>query len=132
MGLFNNILNIKAFTKSAFVQYRKKIKHNIFQDLSSVIVNEFYSDNELGVKLWNGFRLLAVDGSRLTLPCTKELKHIYGEVKNQKETGVVQARVSVLYDVINNYVLDGILSPLIIGEGKCWRNSPPYLACKSL
>lgn len=68
--------------------------------------------------MWNGFRLLSVDGSRLTLPYTKELKRIYGETRNQHETGVVQARLSVLYDVINNYVIDGILSPLIIGEGK--------------
>ncbi len=116
--LFNKDLNIKAFTKSAFVQYRKKIKPELFKDLSNVLVNEFYTDNEHGVQLWNGFRLLSVDGSRLTLPYTKELKRIYGETRNQHETGVVQARLSVLYDVINNYVIDGILSPLIIGEGK--------------
>lgn len=118
ISLFKNGFNIKAFTKSAFVQYRKKLQPEIFRHLSDVIVNEFYTDNELGVKRWNGFRLLAVDGSRLTLPYTKELKKIYNEVKNQDLTGVVQARVSVLYDVINNYVIDGILSPLIIGEGK--------------
>lgn len=116
--LFKTQLNIKAFTKSAFVQYRKKIKPELFKDLSNVIVDEFYTDNELGVKLWNGFRLLAVDGSRLTLPHTKNLKLIYGETKNQNESGVVQARLSVLYDLINNYVIDGILSPLKTGEGK--------------
>lgn len=83
-----------------------------------VIVNEFYTDNELGVKLWNGFRLLAVDGSRLTLPNTEKLKQIYGQTKNQEDIGVVQGRVSVLYDPINKYVIDGILSPLAIGEGQ--------------
>lgn len=118
VGLFNKYLNLKSFTKSAFVQYRRKIKPDVFKHLSSVIVNEFYTDNELGVKLWNGFRLLAVDGSRFTLPYTDELKNIYGKTKNQSKTGVVQGRVSVLYDVINNYVIDGILSPLKIGEGK--------------
>jgi len=116
--LFNIQLNLKAFTKSAFVQYRKKIKPELFKDLSRAIVNEFYSDNELGVKLWMGFRLLAVDGSRLTLPHTKNLKDIYGQTKNKSNNGVVQARLSVLYDVINNYVIDGILSPLKTGEGK--------------
>jgi len=116
--LFNTPLNIKAFTKSAFVQYRKKIKPNLFKDLARAIVDEFYTDNDLGVKLWNGFRLLGVDGSRLTLPHTKELKKIYGQTKNRSDNGVVQARLSVLYDVINNYVIDGILSPLKIGEGK--------------
>ncbi len=110
--------DIQQFTKSAFVQYRKKIKPKVFKHLSNLIVSEFYTDNELSVKLWNGFRLLAVDGSRLALPRTEDLKLYYGETKNQNQTGVAQARVSVLYDVLNNYVLDGRISPLKIGESK--------------
>jgi hypothetical protein len=118
VGLFKNGFHIKAFTKSAFVQYRKKINPEVFRHLSDVIVKEFYTDNDSGIKLWKGFRLLAVDGSRLTLPHTEELKKNYGETRNQNQSGVVQSRVSVLYDVINNYVIDGMLSPLSIGEGK--------------
>ena len=104
------------FTKSAFVQARKKINPDVFKHLSQTLVNEFYTDNEAGIKKWLGFRLLAVDGSRITLPLTKELKTYYGETKNQSTTSIVQARCSVLYDVANNYVLDGILAPLKIGE----------------
>ena len=77
--------------------------------LSSVLIDEFYTDNDGGIKLWSGFRVLSVDGSSITLPITKELKNLYGETKNQTKTSVVQARVSVLYDVLNHYVLDGIL-----------------------
>ena len=108
--------NFKSFTKSAFVQCRKKIQPDVFKKLSALLVDEFYTDNELGIKLWNGFRVLAVDGSTLTLPFTKELKTIYGLTKNQTKTGVVQARVSVLYDVLNNYVLEGLLSAKQTGE----------------
>jgi len=104
------------FTKSAFVQARKKIKPEVFKHLSDTLVKEFYTDNDLAIKKWNGFRLLAVDGSRITLPVTKELKSYYGETKNQSSTSIVQARCSVLYDLENNYVLDGILSPLKSGE----------------
>lgn len=110
------LAKVASFTKSAFVQYRKKIKPEVFKELSSLLINEFYTDNDLGVKLWEGFRLLAVDGSTVTLPFTEELKNIYGITKNQSTTGVVQARGSVLYDVLNNYVLDSFLSPKIIGE----------------
>lgn len=106
----------KSFTKSAFVQYRKKIDPEVFKKLSSMLVDEFYTDNGLSIKLWNGFRVLAVDGSTITLPFTKELKEIYGITKNQTNTGVIQARVSVLYDVLNNYVLDSLLFPKHIGE----------------
>ena len=115
---FCSTTSIELFTKSAFVQYRKKISPKVFKHLSSVLLNEFYTDNELSIKLWNGFRLLAVDGSRLNLPKTKELSTYYGEAKNQNKSGAVQARISVLYDVLNNYVLDGALSPLSIGEGQ--------------
>ncbi len=104
------------FTKSAFVQARKKIKPEVFKYLSQKLVHEFYTDNDLAIKTWKDFRLLAIDGTRITLPQTKVLKKQYGETKNQTNTGVVQARCSVLYDVENNYVLDGTLSPLKIGE----------------
>lgn len=108
--------NFKSFTKSAFVQCRKKINPEVFKHLSSILIDEFYTDNDAAVKLWNGFRLLAVDGSRVTLPNTRELRKLYGVAKNQSKTGVTQARVSILYDVLNNYTLDGLLSPLKTGE----------------
>ena len=108
---------IVCFTKSAFVQCRKKIKPEVFKYLSDSLIEEFYTDNDESIKLWNGFRILAVDGSRLSLPDTQELERIYGKTKNQSETGVVQARISVLYDVLNKFAIDGCLSPLSTGEG---------------
>jgi hypothetical protein len=95
------LIHFKSFTKSAFVQCRKKIRPEVFKKLNAMLVDEFYTDNELGIKLWNGFRVLAVDGSSVRLPFTKELKKLYGLTKNQTNTGVVQARISVLYDVLN-------------------------------
>lgn len=111
-----NVTGSKSFTKSAFVQYRKKIKPQVFTRLSTLLVSEFYTDNEIAEKRWNGFRILAVDGSSITLPFTTELKNIYGEARNQTDTSTVQARVSVLYDVLNHYTLDSTLSPNSIRE----------------
>ncbi len=108
---------IVCFTKSAFVQCRKKIKPEVFKYLSDSLIEEFYTDNDESIKLWNGFRVLAVDGSRLSLPDTQELEKTYGKTKNQSETGVVQARISVLYDVLNKFAIDGCLSPLSTAEG---------------
>jgi len=108
---------IVCFTKSAFVQCRKKIKPEVFKYLSDSLIEEFYTDNDESIKLWNGFRVLAVDGSRLSLPDTQELEKTYGKTKNQSETGVVQARISVLYDVLNKFAIDGCLSPLLTAEG---------------
>ena len=99
------------------MQCRRKIKPDVFKYLSDNLIEEFYTDNQGSVKLWNSFRLMAVDGSILNLPETKELEKIYGRAKNQNGPGVVQGRASVLYDVLDKFVIDGCLSPLSIGEG---------------
>ncbi len=108
--------NVMSFCKSAFVQNRQKISPEIFKHLLNVFNNEFYTDNDSNVKLWNGYRLLATDGSLVTLPITDELKKKYGELKIQNETSLVSSRCSILYDIENNMVLDGILSPKKTGE----------------
>ncbi|EJL68059.1 hypothetical protein [Chryseobacterium populi] len=103
------------FTKSAFVQCRKKISPDVFRHLSGLLVNEFYTDNS-EVELLEGFRILAIDGSRISLPITQELEKHYGKTSNQSDTYIIQAKVSVLYDVLNNFVLDGVLSNVSIGK----------------
>ena len=123
---------IVCFTKSAFVQCRKKIKPEAFKYLSDSLIEEFYTDNDDSIKLWNGFRLLAVDGSRLSLPDTQELEKIYGRTKNQSKTGVVQARISVLYDVLNKFAIDGSLSPLSTGESVLALNHLVFAKGKDL
>lgn len=101
--------SIQNFTSSAFVQKRKKINPNVFKYLSQVIIENAYVESNTTIKLFNGFRILAVDGSKITLPYTEELKKEFGESKNNTSTVVVQAKSSVLYDVLNHIVLDSSL-----------------------
>lgn len=111
-----SLKNTKHFTSSAFIQNRKKINPLVFNHLSSVIIENFYTNENESLALSNGFRILAVDGSRITLPFTSELKACYGVTKNQSEVEIVQARSSVLYDVLNGITLDAVLDNLDIGE----------------
>ncbi|WP_299585497.1 hypothetical protein [Mucilaginibacter sp.] len=92
--------NTKHFTSSAFVQNRKKISPAVFNHLSEVIIENFYTADNDSLILLNGFRILAVDGSRIMLPFTDELKKCYGTTKNQFGGTIVQGRASVLYDVL--------------------------------
>lgn len=107
--------HVSDFTTSAFVQNRKKISPEVFAYLSGVITENFYGSDG-AASYWNGFRVLAVDSSRITLPYTAELKNCYGVSRNQTGTEVVQARISVLYDVLNHLVLDAALENLSRGE----------------
>ncbi len=106
----------KHFTSSAFVQNRKKINPQVFSHLSGIIVENFYTNENDSLDYFDGFRILAVDGSSITLPITSELKKCYGVTTNPTGTETVQARASVLFDVLNNIALDAILSDSSIGE----------------
>jgi hypothetical protein len=60
---------------------------------------------------------LAVDGSTIELPVNDGLRKIYGTYRNQNEVeDVINGRVSILYDVLNDIVLDGVLRPFAQGE----------------
>ena len=55
-----NTLTRKIST-SAFTQSRKNLSPDVFNGMNQVLVDEFYTDNEERVNLWNGFRLLAIE-----------------------------------------------------------------------
>jgi hypothetical protein len=106
----------KSFSKSAFVQARKKIKPEVFSYLNEKLTEEFYTDNSAVKTRFSGKRILSVDGSRLTLPRTWELEEIYGRTKNQTETYIIQGKACVLYDVLNRIAIDGVLSSVDTDE----------------
>jgi hypothetical protein len=78
------------------------------------------------------FRLLSVDGSRITLLNSKELAKEYGFYKNQIETDVVLANISVLYDVLNKYALDAKLVATEVGEKTLALSHLEYTQAKDL
>ena len=120
--------NIKKVTSSAFIQSRKKIKPDLFYELNTLVAKEYYSDNDENVKLYKGLRVLSVDGSTINLPVTQELKQLYGTHNNQNKTeDVVVGRISVLYDVLNEIVMDGYLRSFSEGEASLSREHFNYL-----
>jgi hypothetical protein len=117
---------VDNFTSSAFVQKRKKIKPEVFNYLSSVITDNYYVESNQNIKHFKGFRILAVDGSKITLPYTQELKSFYGESKNQTDTSIVQGMSSVLYDVLNRLVLNSVLENVKTGERELALKHKPH------
>ena len=82
---------------SALCQARQKIKHQLFMfiDLYKLMSRYFYRNT--GVNRWFHFRLLAVDGSEINLPSSKELLRDYGcHHINSIGTQIPQARISYL------------------------------------
>lgn len=111
----SNILDEDLITisKSAYSQSREKINYEAFIELCNDIKEQFYQ--EYDYKKYKGFRLLAVDGSMVILPNNEDVKKEFSttNVKNQyqdKNKEIVQARVSVLYDVLNSIVVDSVIA----------------------
>ena len=64
------------------------------------------------VKRWDGKLLWGTDCSYVNLPDTAETREAYTVQTNQHdEEGVVQALASVVYDLENDLVIHGVISP---------------------
>jgi hypothetical protein len=98
--------SIQEVTKSAFSHARKKLKPEAFKHLNIVGCENFYK--EAPYKTWNGFRLLAIDGSTLVLPNHPTIQKEYGTtfVGSNADVPKHMARISMLYDVLNFTTLD--------------------------
>jgi hypothetical protein len=96
-------------TKSAFSQARKKLKAEAFIELNTVQVDYFYT--HFPYQTWHGFRLLAVDGSTVQLPATAAIINHFGLWHS-----VPVARVSQLFDVLNEVTVEALLGPKAVGE----------------
>lgn len=96
-----------TYSKQAFSKRRQCILPEAFQELYRLSTEFFYK--EAGYKTYSGYRILAVDGSKVNLPCNKELMEIYGWQKSTNN--LIQPLVSCLTDVLNNVILYGIMAP---------------------
>jgi IS4 transposase len=100
---------------SALSQARQKFRYTAFIELlEECVVKPMYNDR--GHKRYKGHRLLAIDGSTLRLPTSKELIDAFGTVRymnGRQAVGVdtVESKASVLYDVLNEIPLAGSIHP---------------------
>ena len=98
----NKHITSKSVTPAAFCKARKKFSFTAFIELNTCLVETFYKSNV--VRRWNGFRLLAVDGSVTRLPNTQELLDHFGKARCHASHPA--ARLSQLYDVGNKITVD--------------------------
>lgn len=106
---------------SALSQARYKLKHTAFIELNrTAIVDTLYRDDDYH-RFW-GFRVLAVDGSKLVLPNNEAICKEFGTIAwSNGKTSEIQgerpyALASVLYDVLNRVALDATL-----GEARAYE-----------
>jgi hypothetical protein len=84
--------------------------------LNDVLVKDVYIKPEY-YHTYKGFRLLAVDGTVLTLNNTKVMQEAFGGIETQSSKNAA-AQASCLYDVENGVILDSIIDSYKSDERK--------------
>ena len=98
-------LNFPNITKQAFSKARQNISPEAFNELCRLFVEKFYSLKK-NLNTWNGFNILAIDGTSLQVPDTEECGKYFGLSSNQNKTRTAVATASALYDVLNDIIVD--------------------------
>jgi len=111
---FFNELGELSVTKQSFSKARRNLKYEAFQELNQkAVVEVCYQGNNY--QTWQGFRVLAIDGSKIRLPNTPEITEHFGQISyaNQRHevTGShTYSQASVLYDLYNRIAIHAHLA----------------------
>ena len=104
-----------SVSASAFSQARRKLSHTAFIELNKGgVVDVMYGNSDY--RTWRGFRILAIDGSKVLLPDSRSVRKEFGAIRvaNQRASELGDrcfGLASVLYDVLNRVVVDSVLAP---------------------
>lgn len=104
----------RAVTKAALTQARAKLASSAFVELSDAALEKFYQRPSF--RRFAGFRLLAIDGSRLRLPHWPKIHNHFGSVDGKRGKPRPMAQASFVVDVLNELVLAAAIEPIRNGE----------------
>lgn len=102
-------------SEEAFTKARRLLSVDFWQVLFALLGERFEAAHGKWIR-WKGFRLLAMDGSSITLPGWRRLAEYFGTAKNGKEKNVPQARMVMLQFPLTRIPYRYELSPKDLGE----------------
>ncbi|MDY0361017.1 MAG: hypothetical protein RBR08_06175 [Desulforegulaceae bacterium] len=75
------------------------MKYEVLLELNDLMLSYYYKN--FPVKTWEGFNLLAVDGTTITVPDENPIKEEFGVWKPRKGEECPKAHASQMFDVLN-------------------------------
>lgn len=105
----------------AFTRARAKLCPSAYVELNTQVLLPMIYRPAGDFRRWQGHRVLGIDSSLIRLPATASLLKQFGlvECANQNGPGALrytQARISLLYDVLNQFGWDARLEPYAVAE----------------
>jgi len=92
-------------TSSAFIQQRNKILPVAFECLFNEFTNYIKTSNN-----FLGYRLLAIDGSALSIAHNPSSKDTYVKASSRRR-GFNLLHINAMYDLLNNIYIDAVIQP---------------------
>lgn len=114
-NFFEDIGSSMTCSVSAFTQQRVKLKATFFKNWNNLLQKCFYLYYGNAIKRWKGYRIVAGDGTSISLVNTPALNKYFGGQSNQ-HTSFVQAKAFYHYDVLNEIILHAEIKPYRCGE----------------
>ncbi|MGM0677063.1 MAG: IS4 family transposase [Pseudomonadota bacterium] len=103
-----------APTKQAISKACRKFPYEALVSLQQQAVKTFYDEHP--AQRWMGYRLVAVDGTKVRLPLNDELAEEFGTQGNQTKTQRPMALLVSQQDVLTRVPLSCELAPMRMGE----------------
>lgn len=125
-------LNFPDISKQAVSKARQGLEPELFLSLLHFCVELFYSKMK-NRKNWNGYYLFAVDGSAVQLPKNPATAEAFGFCRNQHHSREdVMGNISVLYDVLEDIIVDGVIHEYHHAERRAAGEHLDYLESAGL
>ena len=90
----------QTVSKQDYLRRRQKLNPEVFELLNRNYLKRFYSGQE--AVQWNGYLVMAIDGSRAEIPNSEDNRQTYGESINKYGKAVARTNLS---DVFNRFLL---------------------------
>ena len=102
-----------SVSKQAFSKARYKISSYAFEDIFRMSTDIFQFTNH--PKTWDGYRVFAIDGSEIAVDHNKNNEAEFG-LKGSSKHPYPSARLTTLYDVTNDLIVDDVFTGISVGE----------------
>lgn len=100
-------------SKQAFSKARYKISFQAFEDVFHMSTDIFQFNRQ--PETWDGYRIFAIDGSDVAVDHNKNNAAEFG-LKTNNHSSYPMARLSALYDITNDLIVDVQFTGISVGE----------------
>lgn len=110
-------LDFPDISKQALSKARQFINPALFKELYYLSVDLFYKQLP-SRKLWNGYHLFAIDGSKIELPNSKSNFEFFGEMFGYSDPSrrFTMGLDSIVYDVLDDYIVHASFQRYLASE----------------